>query len=97
MGKATDDVTAGMGLVIDGAVVPGGAGTYPVTNPARPAEVVFDAPAASATQLDEAVGAGPPGLPGLGGNAPRGSRRLGDRRGGRPAWLRWNGAIWPAC
>ncbi|HUD16454.1 MAG TPA: aldehyde dehydrogenase family protein [Acidimicrobiales bacterium] len=57
MGKATDDVTAGMGLVIDGAVVPGGAGTYPVTNPARPAEVVFDAPAASAMQLDEAVGA----------------------------------------
>src|SRR5580692_8386607 len=56
MGKATDDVTVGMGLIIDGAMVPGGAGTYPVTNPARPAEVVFDAPAASATQLDQAFG-----------------------------------------
>jgi acyl-CoA reductase-like NAD-dependent aldehyde dehydrogenase len=64
MGKATDDSTAGMGLVIDGAVVPGGAGTYPVTNPARPAEVVFDAPAASATQLDQAVGAARRAFPG---------------------------------
>ena len=46
-----------IGLVIDGAVVPGGAGTYAVTNPVRPAEVVVDAPAASAAQLDAAVAA----------------------------------------
>jgi acyl-CoA reductase-like NAD-dependent aldehyde dehydrogenase len=38
-------------------VVPGDEGTYPVTNPARPAEVVLDAPAASADQLDAAVAA----------------------------------------
>ncbi len=52
-----DDVVAGFGLIIDGAVVPGAAGTYPVTNPARPSEVVFDAPAASGEQLDHAVAA----------------------------------------
>jgi len=46
-----------IGLVIDGGVVPGGAGTYPVTNPVRPAEVVLDAPAASPDQLDAAVAA----------------------------------------
>jgi acyl-CoA reductase-like NAD-dependent aldehyde dehydrogenase len=46
-----------VGLVIDGAVVAGGSGTYPVRNPVRPAEVVFEAPAASAAQLDEAVDA----------------------------------------
>ena len=97
MGKATDDVTVGMGLVIDGAVVPGGAGTYPVTNPARPAEVVFDAPAASATQLDQAVGAARRAFPGWAAAPPRGSRRPGHRRGRRPAWPRWSGAIWPAC
>lgn len=45
----------GIGLVIDGAVVPGEAGTYPVTNPVRPAEVVLDAPSASPAQLDRAV------------------------------------------
>ena len=52
-----DDVVAGFGLIIDGAVVPGAAGTYPVTNPARPGEVVLHAPAASADQLDQAVAA----------------------------------------
>ncbi|HUY22769.1 MAG TPA: aldehyde dehydrogenase family protein [Acidimicrobiales bacterium] len=46
-----------IGLVIDGGVVPGEAGTYPVTNPVRPAEVVLDAPAASPAQLDAAVAA----------------------------------------
>jgi acyl-CoA reductase-like NAD-dependent aldehyde dehydrogenase len=51
------DVITGVGLLIDGAVVPGGAGTYPVTNPARPAEVVFDAPSTSPAQLDLAVAA----------------------------------------
>ncbi len=46
-----------LGLVIDGAVVAGEDGTYPVTNPVRPAEVVFDAPSASPAQLDRAVAA----------------------------------------
>lgn len=44
-----------IGLVIDGEVVPGGDGTYPVTNPVRPAEVVLDGPAASMAQVDQAV------------------------------------------
>jgi acyl-CoA reductase-like NAD-dependent aldehyde dehydrogenase len=52
-----DDATGRIGLLIDGAVVEGAAGTYPVTNPARPTEVVFDAPATSADQLDLAVAA----------------------------------------
>ena len=46
-----------IGLVIDGAAVAGGAGSYPVQNPARPAEVVFEAPSASPDQLDAAVAA----------------------------------------
>ncbi len=44
-------------LLIDGTVVAGDAGTYPVTNPARPGEVVLDAPSASLDQLDAAVAA----------------------------------------
>ncbi len=44
-------------LVIDGKTVAGDAGTYPVTNPLRPDEVVLDAPAASPAQLDAAVAA----------------------------------------
>jgi len=51
------DVTTGVGLVIDGTVVPGAGGTYPVTNPVRPAQVVLDAPATSPAQLDGAVDA----------------------------------------
>ena len=43
------------GLVIDGAVVAGAERSYPVHNPARPAEVVLDAPSASVEQLDAAV------------------------------------------
>jgi acyl-CoA reductase-like NAD-dependent aldehyde dehydrogenase len=50
-----EDVTTSVGLVIDGGVEAGGAGSYPVTNPARPSEVVFDAPATSPAQLDRAV------------------------------------------
>jgi acyl-CoA reductase-like NAD-dependent aldehyde dehydrogenase len=46
-----------IGLVIDGGVTPGQAGTYPVTNPVRPGEVVFEAPSASPAQLDAAVAA----------------------------------------
>jgi acyl-CoA reductase-like NAD-dependent aldehyde dehydrogenase len=52
-----EDVTTGVGLLIDGDVVAGGEGTYPVTNPARPAEVVLDAPSTSLAQLDQAVAA----------------------------------------
>jgi acyl-CoA reductase-like NAD-dependent aldehyde dehydrogenase len=44
-------------LVIDGAAVDGEHGTYPVHNPVRPEEVVLHGPAASAAQLDTAVGA----------------------------------------
>ncbi|HZQ30947.1 MAG TPA: aldehyde dehydrogenase family protein [Mycobacterium sp.] len=42
-------------LTIDGEPQNGGAGTYPVHNPARPAEVVGEAPAADQRQLDAAV------------------------------------------
>ena len=52
-----EDVTTRVGLVIDGGTEAGGAGTYPVTNPARPSEVVLDAPATSPEQLDAAVAA----------------------------------------
>jgi hypothetical protein len=45
MAAEVDDTTFRIGLLIDGSVVPGGAGTSPVTNPARPAQVVFHAPA----------------------------------------------------
>ncbi len=52
-----EDVTTHVGLVIDGDVEAGGAGSYPVTNPARPAEVVLEAPSTSPEQLDRAVAA----------------------------------------
>ena len=52
-----DDVMTGVGLLIDGDVVPGGLGSYPVTNPARPSEVVLEAPSTSPEQLDAAVSA----------------------------------------
>ena len=63
-----------MGLVIDGAVVAGEAGTYPVTNPARPAEVVLDAPSASAARST-----------GRGGRPPGGAA-WAAWPGGRAAW-----------
>ncbi|HVV76515.1 MAG TPA: aldehyde dehydrogenase family protein [Mycobacteriales bacterium] len=44
-------------LVIDGKPHDGGAGTYDVFNPARPAELVGRAPAADREQLDAAVAA----------------------------------------
>jgi acyl-CoA reductase-like NAD-dependent aldehyde dehydrogenase len=47
----------GIGLVIDGEVVSGEAGSYPVINPVRPAEVVLDGPSASLAQVDRAVAA----------------------------------------
>ncbi len=46
-----------IGLVIDGEVVPGEAGSYPVTNPVRPSEVVLEGPSASLAQIDRAVAA----------------------------------------
>jgi acyl-CoA reductase-like NAD-dependent aldehyde dehydrogenase len=52
-----EDVTTHVGLVIDGDVEPGGAGSYPVTNPAHPAEVVLEAPSTAPEQLDRAVAA----------------------------------------
>jgi acyl-CoA reductase-like NAD-dependent aldehyde dehydrogenase len=52
-----EDVTTRIGLVVGGEVVRGAAGSYPVTNPARPTEVVVDAPATSPAQLDAAVAA----------------------------------------
>jgi acyl-CoA reductase-like NAD-dependent aldehyde dehydrogenase len=52
-----DDVSTRVGLLIDGDVVAGGEGTYPVTNPARPAEVVLQAPSTTPAQLDLAVAA----------------------------------------
>lgn len=55
---------AHIGLVIDGEVVAGDAGTYPVTNPVRPAEVVLDGPSASTAQVDRAVAAARRAAPG---------------------------------
>jgi acyl-CoA reductase-like NAD-dependent aldehyde dehydrogenase len=51
-------------LTIDGEQQPGAAGTYPVHNPARPAEIVADAPAADGAQLDAAVNAARRAAPG---------------------------------
>ncbi len=42
-------------MTIGGKPQPGAAGTYPVHNPARPAEIVGHAPAADRAQLDAAV------------------------------------------
>jgi acyl-CoA reductase-like NAD-dependent aldehyde dehydrogenase len=44
-------------LAIDGELVPGAGGSYPVFNPARPDEVVLAAPTASPGQLDAAAAA----------------------------------------
>ncbi|HEY1831560.1 MAG TPA: aldehyde dehydrogenase family protein [Acidimicrobiales bacterium] len=54
---SSDSDVIAPGLVIDGAIEGGGEGTYAVTNPARPSEVVLQAPAASPAQLDRAVSA----------------------------------------
>jgi acyl-CoA reductase-like NAD-dependent aldehyde dehydrogenase len=51
-------------LTIDGEPQPGAAGTYPVHNPARPAEIVGHAPAADGAQLDAAVSAARRAAPG---------------------------------
>ena len=52
-----DDITTHVGLVIYGDVEAGDAGSYQVTNPARPAEVVLEAPSTSPAQLDRALAA----------------------------------------
>ena len=90
-----EHVMTSVGLLIDGDVVAGGEGTYPVTNPARPAEVVLDAPSTSLAQLDQAVAAARrsqaawAGLPADERAAPRPGRGRGGRgrsrgRGSRP-------------
>ncbi|HEX4127073.1 MAG TPA: aldehyde dehydrogenase family protein [Acidimicrobiales bacterium] len=52
-----EGVLTGVGLVIDGNMVPGDEGTYPVTNPARPSEIVLHAPSISQYQYDTALNA----------------------------------------
>ncbi|PXX09289.1 aldehyde dehydrogenase family protein [Mycolicibacterium moriokaense] len=51
-------------LTIGGESLPGAAGSYPVHNPARPAEIVGEAPAADRAQLDAAVTAARRAAPG---------------------------------
>ncbi|MGH3561416.1 MAG: aldehyde dehydrogenase family protein, partial [Mycobacterium sp.] len=51
----TTTETAHAMLTIGPEQQPGAAGTYPVHNPARPAEIVGHAPAADYAQLDAAV------------------------------------------
>ncbi len=51
-------------MTIGGEPQPGAAGTYPVHNPARPAEIVGEAPAADIAQLDAAVTAARNAAPG---------------------------------
>ena len=50
-----DGLVTGVGLLIDGDVVGGATDTYPVTNSARPAEVVPAAPNTTPAQLDLAA------------------------------------------
>jgi len=56
-----------MTLIIDGKRLEGAEGTYPVHNPARPDEVVHEAPAASLGQLADAVAAARRAAPAWGG------------------------------
>ncbi len=56
--------TAQTVLTIGGEQQPGAAGSYPVHNPARPAEIVGQAPAAGTAQLDAAVAAARRAAPG---------------------------------
>ncbi len=53
----TTTARSGASLVIGGRLVAGDEGTYPVRNPARPDEVVLEAPSASLAQVDEAMAA----------------------------------------
>ena len=92
-----EDVTTSVGLLIDGDVVAGGEGTYPVTNPARPAEVVLDAPSTSPAQLDRAVAAARRSQAGLGRAGRGGAGGAGRRRGRGRRGRRRGAATWPAC
>src|ERR1700753_2399265 len=51
-------------LTIGGEPQPGAAGSYPIHNPARPAEIGEHAPAADSAQLDAAVSAARRAAPG---------------------------------
>jgi len=62
--SATRMLVATVPLVIGGQLVPGADGTYPVRNPARPDEIVLEAPAASPSQVDHAVEAARRAQPG---------------------------------
>jgi acyl-CoA reductase-like NAD-dependent aldehyde dehydrogenase len=61
---ASDVLSADSVLTIGGEPQPGAAGSYPVRNPARPAEIVGHAPAADRAQLDAAVSAARRAAPG---------------------------------
>ncbi len=60
----TTAATTQPALTIGGRSQPGAAGSYPVRNPARPAEIVSQAPAADDAQLDAAVHAARQAVPG---------------------------------
>ena len=51
-------------LVVGGELVAGADGTYPVRNPARPEQIVLEAPAASHDQVDQAIAAAKRAQPG---------------------------------
>ena len=74
-----------------------GAGTYPVTNPARPAEVVLDAPSTSPAQLDQAVAAARRSQRGVGLAGHRGPGAAGSWPPPRPAWRRSRPATGPSA
>ena len=92
-----DGLVTGVGLLIDGDVVGGAAGTYPVTNPARPAEVVLDAPSTTPAQLDLAVAAARRSQRAWAALACRGEGRAGHRRRRSGRDGRRGRATWPAC
>src|SRR6202012_5449565 len=52
---SSETSAASVSLTIGGQPQPGAAASYPVHNPARPAEIVGDPPAAAPYQLDAAV------------------------------------------
>ena len=92
-----EDVSTRVGLLIDGDVVAGGEGTYPVTNPARPAEVVLDAPSTTPAQLDQAVAAARRSQRAWAALAPDDRAALGRRRGRSRRCSRRERTTWPAC
>ena len=97
MTTQVEDVTTSVGLLIDGDVVAGGEGTYPVTNPARPAEVVLDAPSTSLGPARPGRGRSPPVPARLGRPSPPRSGRRRSWRPPRRAWPPSRPTTWPAC